>query len=186
MCIFQTFGHLLQLVSSRTLPKLCTEQQLTNYLEHMNNETFLSWNGYQFFAHARPLANLHPSKYCHDLQNEDSGLVQDRSSCPWFYQYSRDRLRFPQYILTAYPKRRCFPNDDVSPRHCRNLALPGGGANPNGVCDKIEIEVLTFRKQTFSDQCYTVEDKQNITLAFSCVYQRTQTVSSQKRIGNLT
>lgn len=146
----------------------------------MNNETFLSSGGYQFFAHETPLQNLNPSYRCHDLQTEDSDLLQDRSSCPWYYIYKKDPLRFPRFILNAHPKHGgCYANDNSLPRHCRDLI--NGGPNPNGVCEKFEIEVLTFRKKTVFDHCYTVEEKQNITLGFGCVYRRMQIVPSQRR-----
>lgn len=170
----------MQLVYSRTIPRLCNEAQLKEYLDRMNNETFLSSGGYQFFAHETPLPNLNPSYRCHDLQTEDSDLLQDRSSCPWYYIYQKDPLRFPRFILNAYPKHGgCYANDNSLPRHCRDLI--NGGPNPNGVCEKFEIEVLTFRKKTVFDHCYTVEEKQNITLGFGCVYRRMQIGPSQRR-----
>uniref|UniRef100_K1Q6U7 Endoplasmic reticulum chaperone BIP n=1 Tax=Magallana gigas TaxID=29159 RepID=K1Q6U7_MAGGI len=142
----KTSGYLLQLVYSRTIPRLCNEAQLKEYLDRMNNETFLSSGGYQFFAHETPLPNLSPSYRCHDLQTEDSDLLQDRSSCPWYYIYQKDPLRFPRFILNAHPKHGgCYANDNSLPRHCRDLI--NGGPNPNGVCEKFEIEVLTFKKK---------------------------------------
>lgn len=176
----------MQLVHSRTIPSLCNEAQLREYLDQMNNETFLPSGGYQIFAHERPLPNLNPSFRCPDLQTEDSDLLQDRSSCPWYYKYTEDRLRFPRFILTAFPKHGCYANDKSIPRHCRDLV--NGGPNPNGVCEKFEIEVLTFTKRTVFDHCYTVEKKYNITLGFGCVYRKIQIVPSQRRnnYANLT
>lgn len=175
------FGLLAPFVNARTLPTLCTDTQLKNYLDRMNNQTFLSTGGYKLFGHTRPLQNLHPSHSCPDPQHERSDLLQDRSTCPWYYQYSNDPLRFPRFILTAKPKN-CgqLQTSQGSPKKCRNFS---NSPIPNGICKTVEIEVLKFRKQQESDLCYTIgPEKQNITIAYGCVYRRRQGRHNTSRV----
>jgi hypothetical protein len=174
---FQMFGLLVQFVNSRVLPSLCEPRQLQDYLEDMNNQTFLLTGGYELFRHWRPLPNLYPSKSCPDPQSDASVRLQDRSACPWYYRYKPNELRFPRYILTAVPKT-CYNHQHRGETHCRDFsgrARLRSGIIPNGICEKIEIEVLTYWKHQKSDQCYTIGPrKQNVTIAYGCVYRRTQ------------